>query len=222
MTFLEEFIHVTQITVPLLMQGIVTTLEISALSILLSIVMGFLIGYLCLVRNKLLNGIARVYIKLFRCTPFMVQVYVAYYGLPAMHIKVSAFWVGVIILSLYTAAYIAVILESGIRAIPKGQAEAAYAVGMTRFLALRRILLPQTAGMILPPLTGVFVQTVKDSSILSVITVAELTMMTKEAIGITFSPLIVYLCAGVFYWAINILIELVTKRMERNYKRISA
>lgn len=218
--FYEEFVHVAGITVPLLLEGIVTTLEISGLAILISIFLGFVLGYMCMNEHKIISGSARAYIKVFRCTPFMVQVYLAYYGLPTLGIRVSAFWVGVIILSVYTSAYIAVILESGIRSVPGGQFEAAYAMGMPKLMTLRRIILPQTAGIIIPPLTGQFVQTVKESSILSIITVTELTMMTKKAIGITFSPLIVYICAGVFYWIINIVIELIAKRAERSYKQI--
>lgn len=219
--FIQEFIHVTEITVPLLLQGILVTLEISVLAILLAAVVGSLIAYLAIAENKVCRAVARVYIKIFRCTPFMVEVYLAYYGLPMLGIDVSAFWTGVLILGLYTAAYVGVTLESGIKALPKGQAEAAYAIGMSKNMTLLRILFPQTIGMIVPALTGQFVQTVKDSSILSIITVAEMTMMTKEAIGITFSPLIVYICAGLFYWAINLIIELSSKKIEKKHRRFS-
>ena len=165
--------------------------------------------------NRILKALAAVYIKIFRCTPFMVQIYIVYYGLPSLGIKLPAFWTGMMVLGMYTAAYVAVILESGIRSLPKGQNEAAIAMGMPYFMRLRRILFPQTLSMIIPPLTGQFIQTVKDSSILSIITVSELTMMTKEAIGITFSPIQVYLCTAAFYWILNLVIEYVSKRIER-------
>lgn len=219
MSFIEEFNHIAEITVPLLLQGLNYTIIISALAIIISIIIGLLMGYMCISENKGANTVARVYIKIFRCTPFMVQVYLIYYGLPALGLRLPAFWTGVITLSLYTAAYIAVILESGLRAIPKGQTEACMAIGMSRTKTLARILLPQTMAIVVPSLTGQFVQTVKDSSILSVITVAEMTMMTKEAIGITMSPLIVYLIAGIFYWILNIVIELIAARVEKRHKR---
>lgn len=219
MSFIEEFNHIAEITVPLLLQGLNYTIIISALAIIISIIIGLLMGYMCISENKCANAVARVYIKIFRCTPFMVQVYLIYYGLPALGLRLPAFWTGVITLSLYTAAYIAVILESGLRAIPKGQTEACMAIGMSKTKTLARILLPQTMAIIVPSLTGQFVQTVKDSSILSVITVAEMTMMTKEAIGITMSPLIVYLLAGIFYWILNIVIELIAARVEKRHKR---
>ena len=208
-------LHIIELTVPLLMQGILTTIEISVLAIILAAILGVVVGLGYMSPNRILKALAAVYIKIFRCTPFMVQIYIVYYGLPSLGIKLPAFWTGMMVLGMYTAAYVAVILESGIRSLPKGQNEAAIAMGMPYFMRLRRILFPQTLSMIIPPLTGQFIQTVKDSSILSIITVSELTMMTKEAIGITFSPIQVYLCTAAFYWILNLVIEYVSKRIER-------
>lgn len=221
MNFFEEFAHVAQISLPLLLQGLGITALISVISIALAMVIGAAIGYMCISKNKIAVGFSRTFIKIFRCTPFMVQVYLAYYGLPALGINVPAFWTGVIILAMYTAAYCAVILESGYNAISKGQYESAISLGMSRFSAITRIVFPQTLRIIVPSLTGQFVQTVKDSSILSIITVAEITMMTKEAIGITFSPLVVYICAGVLYWALNVVIEVVSKKIEKRSNSVT-
>ncbi len=218
---MNEFLRIAQITIPLLLEGVLSTLKISVLAILLALILGAFIACLRISRLFICRLAAGIYIKIFRCIPFMVEVYLAYYGLPMLGIEVSALATGILILGLYTAAYIAVILESGLKALPKGQSEAAYAIGMSKAKSLWRILLPQTIGVIIPPMTGQFLQTVKDSSILSIITVAEMTMMTKEAIGITFSPLIVYICAGLFYWAINLIIELSAKRIEKRHRRIS-
>ena len=217
---MNDFLHVAGISVPMLLQGLELTVEISVLSIIFAFIGGLILGYMCISPNKAAENTARAIIKVFRCTPFMVQVYLAYYGLPCLGIDVSAFGTGVLILSLYTAAYAAVILESGIKAVPKGQYEAAAALGMSRLRILYRIILPQTIRIIVPSLTGQFVQTVKDSSILSIITVAEMTMMTKEAIGITFSPLFVYICAGVLYWALNLVIEFISGKIEKRANRV--
>lgn len=215
---MTEFMRVAKITLPLLMEGLVTTLEISLLAILLGLVLGAVFALLKIYGSKPLRAFAIGYIKLLRCIPFMVEVYLAYYGLPAIGIDVPAFWTGVIILGMYTGAYVAVIFESGLKSVPKGQEEAARAIGMSRGKTLVRILVPQTLSIVIPPLTGQLLQTVKDSSILSVITVTEMTMMTKEAIGITFSPLIVYICAGLFYWAINLVIELGAGNVEKRHR----
>ncbi len=219
MSVFNEFMHVAEITVPLLMEGLGITAAVSALSIVIALILGMLLSYVCLFRMGPFEKIARIFIKIFRCTPFMVQVYIAYYGLPVIGIKVSAFWTGVIILGLYTSAYLAVILESGFNAVPRGQYESAFAAGMGRLQTMKRIIIPQALRIVIPALTGQLIQTVKDSSILSIITVAEMTMMTKEAIGITFSPLFVYVCAAVFYWALNLIIEFTSKRIEKRCNR---
>lgn len=208
-------LHIIELTIPLLLQGILTTIEVSVLAICLAALIGFLAGAGHMSSNEIIRKLVAVYIKIFRCTPFMVQIYIVYYGLPCFGIHIPAFWAGAIVLGLYTGSYVAVILESGIRSLPKGQEEAAVAMGMPYFMRLRRILFPQTISIIIPPLTGQFIQTVKDSSVLSVITVTELTMMTKEAIGITFSPIQVYLCTAVFYWVLNLVIEYISMRIER-------
>ena len=216
---MSQFIHVAKITISLLWEGFQVTFIVSFVSILLAILLGVFLCLMCLAENKVLRAIGRAYIKIFRCTPFMVQVYLIYYGLPEFGINVSALQTGIIILSMYTAAYIAVILESGIKAIPKGQSEAAYAMGMSRKATLLRIIFPQTISVIIPSLTGQLIQTVKDSSILSVITVVEMTMMTKEAIGLTFDSLNVYIITAVFYWIINLMIEAGSKKVENRYKK---
>lgn len=215
-----EFLHVAEIAFPLLFQGILVTIQISVLAIIMAIIIGAVVAYMKISDMVLLKAIAEIYIKIFRNTPFMVQVYLAYYGLPMIGFDVPAFWTGALILGFYTAAYVAVILESGLSSLPKGQSEAAYAIGMSKTKTLLRILLPQTVVVIIPSITGQLVQTVKDSSILFNITVQK-TMMTKEAIGITFSPLIVYICVGLLYWALNLVIELSSKKIEKSYKRRS-
>lgn len=216
-------LHIIEIAVPMLLEGILCTIELSVIAIVFAMVLGGLLAMGRLWTSTVLRIVIGIYIKIFRCIPFMVQIYIIYYGLPTFGIRLPAFWTGALVLGLYTAAYVAVILESGVRSLPKGQTEDAVALGMPFAMRLRRILLPQTLGVILPPLTGQLMQTVKDSSVLSVITVSELTMMTKEAIGITFSPLQVYLCTAVFYWILNLVIESTMKRLERrSYTRRAA
>ncbi|MEI3336501.1 MAG: amino acid ABC transporter permease [Clostridium sp.] len=208
-------IGILKIALPLLLEGLKTTICISILAILLSFIFGGLIGILYISKNKVFHLIAYVYIKIFRNIPFMVQVYLVYYALPSLGLNVDAFWTGVIVLALYTGAYIAVILESGLRSVPKGQYEASVALNMSYLTMLRRIILPQTLGVIVPPLTNQFITTVKESSVLSVITISELTMMTNKSIGITFSPFEVYILAGLMYWGVNICIEQIGKYVER-------
>ncbi len=219
MSGFNEFMHVAEITVPMLMEGLGITATVSVLAIVIALIIGVVLSYVCFFRIGIAHKVARVFIKIFRCTPFMVQVYIAYYGLPVIGIHVNAFWTGVIILGLYTSAYLSVILESGYDAVPKGQYESAYASGMSKIQTMKRIVMPQALRIVIPSLTGQLIQTVKDSSVLSIITVAEMTMMTNEAIGITFSPLFVYMCAAIFYWALNLIIEFTSKILEKRCNR---
>ncbi|MCD7904822.1 MAG: amino acid ABC transporter permease [Clostridiales bacterium] len=212
---MANLFHVMGIAVPMLLQGLGYTVVVSLVGIIASLIFGSVLALMCICENSFLRGIAGVYIKIFRCTPFMVQVYLAYYVPPAFGIKIPALAVGIIILSLYAASYAAVIFESGIKSVNKGQSEAATAMNIPWFKMIRRILVPQIYGIILPPLTELFLQTVKDSSMLSVITVAELTMMTNKAIGVTFNPVGVYLCTAVFYWTLNLCIEFTSKHFEK-------
>lgn len=213
-------LHAIEISVSMLLEGLLSTIEISILAIVSAVILGAILAIGDMRGNIIIRSIVKAYIKVFRCTPFMVQIYIIFYGLPAIGIKLPAFWTGAIVLGMYTAAYLAIIFVSGIRSLPKGQEEAAIALGMPYYTRLRRILFPQTLSIIMPPITGQILQTVKDSSILSVITVQELTMMTKKAIGVTFSPFEVYLCAAVFYWILNLIIEYAGRRIEnKSYLR---
>lgn len=207
-------VHILEIALPLLMEGLKTTMYISIAAILLSFIIGSFIGLLYISKNKVFHIMAYIYIKIFRNIPFMIHVYLAYYALPVVGLKLEALQTGIIVLALYTSAYIAVILESGLRSVQKGQYEVSEALNIPYFIMLIRIILPQTFGVIIPPLTSQLVTAVKESSVLSIITIAELTMMTKKAIGITFSPFEVYILAGLMYWMINICIEQIGKYFE--------
>ena len=145
----------------------------------------------------------------------MIQVYIGYFALPAIGLEFSAFATGVVVLSLYTGAYMAVILKAGLETVNKGQFEAAEALQIPYFSMMKRIILPQIAGVVLPPLTSQFIQTVKESSVLSIITITELTFQTNAVISVTFSPFEVYLVSALMYWGMNILLEIGSKIMEK-------
>jgi len=237
MTF-EEVKKVTEI----LLEFLPNTLKLFAWTIVLSIPVGVLVTMLKKCRFKPISWLTNLYILVMRGTPLMLQIIAIYYAVPLIiasaakqgktggvydvltNIKNNENYMFIALVTAFVlnyAAYFAEIFRGGIEAIPKGQFEASYAMGMSRFKTMVRIIFPQTLKIIVPSLTGQFVQTVKDSSILSIITVAEMTMMTKEAIGITFSPLIVYICAGVLYWALNLVIEFASRCIEKHNNRVA-
>lgn len=207
-------IEVIKQAIEYVFSGLGYTLLSSALAIALAMVLGVCVWMMLISTNRLVRGIAICYSKIFRCIPFMIQVYIIYYGLSTMRIHVPALVTGIIVLGIYNSAYIAMIFESGVKSIPKGQFESAKALNIPYFKTIFRIIIPQMKGVILPPLTSQFVTAVKDSSILSIITVCEMTMMANKVITITFSAFEVYVVVGIAYWIINIVIERIMRYIE--------
>lgn len=176
---------------PLLLRGAVTTVELSVLGMALAVVLGLVIVLLRLYGILPLRWFARAYVEVIRGTPLLIQLFLIYYGLPQIGIKFNPFFAGVLGLGLNYAASEAENYRAGIQAIPRGQMEAALALGMSRTQALRRVILPQALRLVIPPVTNDFIAMFKDSSIVSVITMVELTkvygmlaMSTYDYIGL--------------------------------------
>lgn len=160
---------------PPLLRGAGLTLFLSVTSMLLAIGIGLSLAVIRLYAPRPAGFMATAYIELVRGTPLLVQLYILYYGLPYMGILLSAGVAAIVGLSLNYAAYEAENYRAGIQAIPKGQMEAALALGMSRWQALRHVILPQAVRIVIPPVTNDFISLLKDSSIVSVITMVELT-----------------------------------------------
>ncbi len=176
---------------PLLLRGAVTTVELSVLGMALAVSVGLVIVLLRLYGVWPLRWLARAYVEVIRGTPLLIQLFLIYYGLPEIGIKFNPFFAGILGLGLNYAASEAENYRAGIQAIPHGQMEAAFALGMSRSQALRRIILPQALRLVIPPVTNDFIAMFKDSSIVSVITMVELTkvygmlaMSTYDYIGL--------------------------------------
>ncbi len=176
---------------PVLLRGAVTTVELSLLGMVLAVVVGLLLALMRLYGIAPLRWLARAYVEIFRGTPLLIQLFLIYYGLPELGIRLDAFLAGIVGLGLNYAAYEAENYRAGIQAIPHGQMEAAFALGMSRSQALRRVILPQALRLVIPPVTNDFIAMFKDSSIVSVITMVELTkvygmlaMSTYDYIGL--------------------------------------
>lgn len=176
---------------PLLLRGAVTTIELSVLGMALAIILGLVIVLMRLYGILPLRWFARAYVEVIRGTPLLIQLFLIYYGLPQIGIKFNPFLAGVLGLGLNYAASEAENYRAGIQAIPRGQMEAAFALGMSRAQALRRVILPQALRLVIPPVTNDFIAMFKDSSIVSVITMVELTkvygmlaMSTYDYIGL--------------------------------------
>ncbi len=176
---------------PLLLRGAITTIELSVLGMALAIVVGLILALMRVLGIAPLRWLARAYVEVFRGTPLLIQLFLIYYGLPEIGIRLNAFFAAILGLGLNYAASEAENYRAGIQSIATGQTEAALALGMSRWQGLRHIVLPQALRVVIPPVTNDFIAMFKDSSIVSVITMVELTkvygmlaMATYDYIGL--------------------------------------
>ena len=185
--------------VPYMLRGALVTLEISGLAMLFGAVIGVGFGLLSLSNFAPARAAIRAYVYFVRGTPALVQVFLIYFALPEAGIYISSFWGGVIALSFNAGGFIAEIVRAGIGSIDRGQTEAAMAIGMTHRQGLLHILLPQSLRRITPPLTNELITLVKGSSLLSAISVTELTRSAQVIIAAKFTPFELYAALAVFY-----------------------
>lgn len=202
---------------PYLLEGMKITVGVSVIALICSMIFGMIFTLLKRTESRLLKGLIGIYIKMFRNTPFMIQVYLAYNIPSALGIRLPAVVTGTVALVLYEAAYMTVIYNMGFDAVPKGQDEAASALNIPYHIRLKRVLLPQVFKIIMPTLTNQLILIVKDSSLLSVITVAELSMQATKCASLTFLPFEVYLITGILYWFLNVIIELLSGAFRKKF-----
>jgi polar amino acid transport system permease protein len=190
--------------------------QITLAAIVLSWILGLAAALMKDSPSRILRWPAEFYIWFIRGTPSLIQIFIIYFGLPQFGIVMSPWVAGVIALGVSSGAYVAEVVRSGLLAIPKGQREAAIAVGMPHGLLMRRIILPQVVRIIAPPLTNEAINTLKGTSLLSVITVMELTLFTQIAIATTFRPFDFYIMAALFYLAMTTALSSFASWFERN------
>jgi len=189
---------------PILLQGSILTLEISILGMVIAIVLGFLLALMRVYGPFPLRQISTLYIEVIRGTPLLIQLFIIFYGLPNIGIKLQPFIAGLLGLGLNYAAYEAENYRAGLLAIPKGQMEAARALGMTHHQGLRHVIIPQAFRLVLPPVTNDFISLLKDSSLVSAVTLIDLTGAYNRISTQTFD----YFGTGITVAALYLLIGL--------------
>lgn len=197
-----------------LMFGLWTTLWLSAISSLFALVLGLITGLARVSKNITLRGLASIYVECIRGTPLLVQIFIAYFFLGTVF-NLSRNVCGIGALALFAGAYVAEIVRAGIQAIPKGQMEAARSLGMTLPQAMLDIILPQAFKKILPPLSGQFISLIKDSSLVSVIAITDLTKSGREIITSTFATFEVWLVVAAMYLLVTSFLSQLVFYMER-------
>jgi len=207
-------------SIPFLLQGALATIEIALVSIAKGLCGGILIGVLnC---NKMGNpfsaGILNTFVWIIRGTPLFVQVLIIYYALPeVIGISLSPFTAGVIALGINSMAYVSEIVRGGINAIPEGQWEAAYVIGLKPWQTLQGIILPQMLRINLPGLTNELTSLIKETSILMVIGVAELTKVSKDIVARELDPMTIYLAAAAIYLVMTTCVSLFAQYTQKRW-----
>ena len=200
---------------PVLLKGLGMTVGLSLLSLLIGGVIGFAFGIVRAGGNRWLSRALGLYIDLFRGTPFLVQVFIVFFILPALGIELSAFAAGVVALSNLAACFIGEIVAAGLKAVPQGQREAALASGMTRAQQMRLVLMPQAVRIVTPSLVGQFVLLIKDSSVVSAIGLLDLTRSGWLVVQSVPNGLMVFGTVGLGYFLICYPLIHLSRRLER-------
>lgn len=202
---------------PRILTGFWLTIKIVVLAIALGLPLGACLALARRSRLAVLRFVATAFIELFRNTPFIIQVFLIYYVLPFYGLRLPAEQVGVLALAAFGSAYFAEVIRGGIEAMPAGQLESARAIGMTEIQAMRYVVIPQAAGVILPPLTNQMLSLIKESAILSTITVQEMTMTALRIQGETFRPFEAFIMIALLYWLLNEIVAIGMRRLERRF-----
>lgn len=200
---------------PQLFLGFLMTIKIVISAIILGIPFGLVLALGQRSRLKLVRVLSASFIEIFRNTPFIIQVFMFFYVLPFYGFHLPAAYVGIVALAAFGSAYFAEVIRGGINAVAKGQLESARATGMSDWQAMRYVVLPQTLPIILPAMTNQTLSLVKESAVLSTITVGELTMAAITVKGETFRPFEAFIMIAMMYWALNETIAIFMRRVER-------
>lgn len=203
---------------PLLAAGTRTTILVSIFGMGLAIVLGMALASLRVYGSKPIAALASAYVELFRGTPLLVQLFLIYYGLPNLGIQLDAFVAAILGLGLNYAAYEAENYRAGLLAVPRGQVEAALSLGLTRWQMARTVVFPQAFRIVIPPVTNDFIALFKDSSVVSVITLVELTKAYGMMASATYNYIGFGLVAAAIYFAISYPTSLMARWLERRLK----
>jgi polar amino acid transport system substrate-binding protein len=199
---------------PLLLQGALVTVEISGLSMAIAIGLGLLMAVLRVFGPRVVAWPVIGFIEVIRGTPLLIQLFIIFYGLPTIGIRFSPLWAAVVGLGINYAAYEAENYRAGIQSIPRGQLDAALALGLSRMMTIRKIVLPQAVRLVIPPVTNDFIALLKDSSLVSVITMVELTKMYDQLAATNFDYIGIGLLTAAIYFVMGLPIARLSRMLE--------
>jgi His/Glu/Gln/Arg/opine family amino acid ABC transporter permease subunit len=209
-----NFSEIPSLLEPLLI-GAITTVEITVASFLVAVVIGLSFALIKLSRLKAAHWLIDIYVEIFRGTPVLAQLFIIYFGLAYLGIKVNAFPAAIIGLGLNGGAILTEVFRAGLAAIHHGQREAALSVGMTPWTTMRYIILPQTWRITLPPLGNYAIALLKDTAVVSAIAAPEIMFYARNLVTSTFQTTLIYILAALIYFCLSFPLARLVDRLER-------
>ena len=211
-----EILGLLKDSFPSLLSGLGVTIEIAVISLILAVILGIILGIFSISTSKILKGIATVYIYIVRGTPLMIQALFLFFGVgQAFGIRFDPMVAAIITLTINASAYMAEIFRGGIQAIDNGQMEAARSLGLSYSKTMRKVILPQAVKIMIPSILNQFIVTLKDTSILSVISIRELTATGQIIIARNYKALEMYAIVACMYLILITVLTLVSSYIER-------
>ena len=205
---------------PDLLRGTLVTVEITACALALGCVLGLAVGIGRLrPQRRWLYGMCTAYVAVIRGTPLLVQLFILFFGLPHFGLLLPAFLCGVLGLGVYSGAYVSEIVRGAIQSIDRGQTMAAQSLGMTPGQAMRDIILPQAVVRMIPPLGNEFIALIKNSALVSLLTIHDVMHEGQKIISVSYRSLEVYLAIAVVYFALTGMVTLVLRHFERRLRQ---
>src|ERR1700733_1984412 len=202
-----------------LAHGLLVTLEVSAVALVLALVLGVLVATLRVAPPAALRGAGTAYVEFLRNIPLLVQLFFLFFALPSIGIRLDAFVCGVLALGIYTSAFVAEAIRSGIAAVPKGQLEAALSSGMGYATAMRLVILPQAIAKTIPPLGNTALNLIKNSSLVSTVSMLDV-LSTANLIGSrSFQYVPMFTGAAICYLVLTLPTAFAVNRLEQRYAR---
>lgn len=207
---------------PLLRATVSSTIPLTLISFVLGLAVALAVALMRLSSVPVVSGIARTFVSIIRGTPLLLQLFIIYYGLPALGLSFDPFPAAILAFTLNVGGYGAEVIRSSILSVPKGQWEAASTVGMPYVTTLRRVVLPQATRTAIPPLSNTLISLVKDTSLASTIQVTELLRVAQEAAAPTYQFFALYGVAALYYWVVCLALSFGQTRLEKRQNRYVA
>ncbi|MGC5247741.1 amino acid ABC transporter permease [Gordonia sp. DT219] len=217
---MSNFFNVLIDALPTLLSGMKVTVYVTVISLVIASILGLCLCFMTLAKSAIVRGIARVYVNIFRGTPLLVQILFIYFGIPSLlGIHMEAIYAGILAMSLYVTAYMSEIFRAGIQGVDAGQFEASVSIGLKRLQMMRLVILPQAVRSVLPAFVNQFSMTIKDTSLLSVIGIAELTFQGQEIYAANFETFTILFELAVLYFIIVYVLTFISRILERRMAR---